>query len=112
MRCARRAGAGRHAAGDGRSTVDPLHLPEPVATAADHQRLPELLRLVPVLAWLAVQRRVDAAGHQLEAGAADAVVAGDLPMPGRPVCTWSSCWRFAADHVRVPELQRLVPMLA
>ena len=51
------------------------------AIVADHQRLPELLHLVPVLAWLAVQRRADA-GHQLEAGAAGAVGAGDLPCQG------------------------------
>ena len=54
-----------------------------------------------------MQRRADA-GQQLEAGAAGAVVAGDLPMPGRPVCTWSSCRRLVADHQRLPELLRLV----
>ena len=51
-------------AGDLPVMVDPLRLVELLANVADHQRLPELLRLVPVLAWLAVQRRADA-GQQL-----------------------------------------------
>ena len=46
LRQVRRAGAGRRAACDGRSAADPLHLPELVATANDHQRLPALLHLV------------------------------------------------------------------